>query len=206
MKAVFLDRDGTIIRELKKDLTETSQVRLYHKVSVALKILQQNGYKLIIITNQSLIARGLIQESKLNHIHEYLKKLLAKKRIKIDSIYYCPHHPEGIIKRYRKICNCRKPQTGLLRKAMRDFNIEPSQSFFIGDSLRDMQAAKKAGIKFILVLTGYGKKTLREISKKVPVRNRPSVTSGQVAANLLKASQWIISQLPTSIRAIAPQK
>ncbi|MFH0888821.1 MAG: HAD family hydrolase [Planctomycetota bacterium] len=206
MKAVFLDRDGTIIRELKKDLTETSQVRLYHKVSVALKILQQNGYKLIIITNQSLIARGLIQESKLNHIHGYLKKLLAKKRIKIDSIYYCPHHPEGIIKRYRKICNCRKPQTGLLRKAMKDFNIEPSQSFFIGDSLRDMQAAKKAGIKFILVLTGYGKKTLREIIKKVPVRNRPSVTSGQVAANLLKASQWIISQLPTSVRAVATQK
>ncbi|MFH1231293.1 MAG: HAD-IIIA family hydrolase [Planctomycetota bacterium] len=195
MKAVFLDRDGTIIRELKKGLTETSQIKLYHKVSVALKILQQNGYKLIVITNQSLVARGLIQESKLNYIHKYLKKLLAKKRIKIDGIYYCPHHPEGIIERYRKICSCRKPQAGLLKKAMRDFNIEPSQSFFIGDSLKDMQAAEKVGIKFILVLTGYGKRTLKEITKSIPVRTRLTGRQvGPVAANLLKASQWIISQ------------
>lgn len=185
MKAVFLDRDGTIIRKVKKDITKTSQLRLYHDASTALKILQQNGYKLIIITNQSLIARGLIPESKLNYIHKYLKKLLAKKRVKIDSIYYCPHHPEGIIKRYRRICNCRKPQAGLLRKAMGDFNIEPSQSFFIGDSLKDMQAAKKAGIKSILVLTGYGKKTSKDIKKSMSIH---------IAANLLKASQWIISQ------------
>ena len=86
---------------------------------------------------------------------------------------------------------------------MRDFNIEPSQSFFIGDSLRDMQAAEKAGIKFILVLTGYGKKTLREINKNVSGRTR---LAGQVAANLLKASQWIISQPPTFVGVVAPQK
>jgi D-glycero-D-manno-heptose 1,7-bisphosphate phosphatase len=201
MKAVFLDRDGTIIREVRKDLTKTSQLQLYHNVPVALKILQQNGYKLIIITNQSLIARGLIQEAELNYIHKYLKKLLAKKRIKIDGIYYCPHHPEGIIERYRKICNCRKPQAGLLRKAMRDFNIEPSQSFFIGDSLRDMEAAGKVGIKFVLVLTGYGKKTLKEISKSssVPITANPKgprldSLKWKPAANLLKASQWIITE------------
>jgi D,D-heptose 1,7-bisphosphate phosphatase len=186
MKAVFLDRDGTIIRELKKDLTETSQVELYDKVPLALKMLRQNGYKLIIITNQSLIARGLITEKKLNYIHQYLKNILKKKGIKIDGIYYCPHHPtKGVVKQYSKLCDCRKPQTGLLKKAIKDFNIKPKQSFFVGDSLRDLQAAQKAGIRFILVLTGYGKKTLKEINKK---------TSTCIAANLFKASQWINSQ------------
>jgi D,D-heptose 1,7-bisphosphate phosphatase len=186
MKAVFLDRDGTIIRELKRDLTEACQVKLYDKVPLALKILRQNGYKLIIITNQSLIARGLITEKKLNYIHRYLQNILKNKGIKIDGIYYCPHHPtKGVIKQYSKVCNCRKPQTGLLQKAIKDFNIKTDQSFFIGDSLRDLQAARKAGIKFILVLTGYGRKTLKEIGKK---------TSTCVASNLFKASQWINSQ------------
>jgi D-glycero-D-manno-heptose 1,7-bisphosphate phosphatase len=189
-KAVFLDRDGTIIREFHqggRDLTNISQVKLYHNVPRALKLLQQSGYKLIVITNQSLIARGIIPERQLMLIHQYLKKLLSKKGIKIDAIYYCPHHPtKGIIKRYSRICSCRKPQTGLIKKAIKDFHIDPKQSFFIGDTLRDKQAAEKMGIKFVLILTGYGRKTMREIDKKMSV-----LTIG----NLLKASKWIVSAL-----------
>ncbi|MDI6788080.1 MAG: HAD-IIIA family hydrolase, partial [Planctomycetota bacterium] len=171
----------TIIKE-KGDLTVISRLKLYHHIPAALKNLQKIGYKLIIITNQSLIARGLISEKKLNYIHLYLKKLLAKKGVRINGIYYCPHHPtKGVIKRYSKVCNCRKPEPGMVQKAVRDFNIDPKRSFFIGDSLRDLECARKTGVRFILVLTGVGKKTLKELSQK----------HSFIAGNLLKASKLV---------------
>ncbi len=182
-KAVFLDRDGTINYEIKGDLTRPAQLRLYHNVPEALKLLRKAGYKLIVVTNQSLIARGLIPESGLGLIHQRMKQLLVRHGVRIDGIYYCPHHPtRGTVKRFTKVCDCRKPEPGMLKKAISDFRVDPKQSFFIGDTLRDMGAAKKIGIRFILVLTGYGKKTLKELSGKKPVL---------ITGSLLKASKFI---------------
>jgi len=183
-KAVFLDRDGTLNYELNGDLTRPAQLRLYKNVPEALKLLSQAGYKLIVATNQSLIARGLIKEKGLALIHKKLTGLLAKKGVRLDRIYYCPHHPtRGIVKRLTKVCGCRKPEPGMLKMGIRDFRVDPKQSFFIGDTLRDMGAAKKMGIRFILLLTGYGRKTLKELNKK----SRPAF----IAGSLLKASKFI---------------
>lgn len=183
-KAVFLDRDGTLNYEIKGDLTRPAQLRLYKNVPEALKLLRQAGYKLIVVTNQSLIARGLIPESGLGLIHQRLKGLLDKKGVRLDRIYYCPHHPtRGTVKRFTKVCDCRKPEPGMLKQAIRDFRVDPKQSFFIGDTVRDMGAARKMGIKFILLLTGYGRATLKEIAKKEPAF---------ISGNLLKACKFIV--------------
>jgi len=183
-KAVFLDRDGTLNYEIKGDLTRPAQLRLYKNVPEALKLLRQAGYKLIVVTNQSLIARGLIPESGLDLIHQRMKQLLARQGVRIDGIYYCPHHPtRGTVRRFTKACDCRKPEPGMLKKAIRDFRVDPKQSFFIGDTRRDMGAARKMGIRFILLLTGYGRSTLKGIDKKSP----PAF----IAGSLLKASKLI---------------
>ncbi|MEW6026596.1 MAG: HAD family hydrolase [Planctomycetota bacterium] len=183
-KAVFLDRDGTLNYEIKGDLTRPSQLRLYKNVPRALRMLQEAGYKLIVVTNQSLIARGLIPEKGLHLIHKKLKGILAKYGVRLDAIYYCPHHPKrGVVRRFSKSCGCRKPEPGMLKNAIRDFRIDPKQSFFVGDTLRDMGAARKMRIRFILLLTGYGKKTLKEM------RGRPV----PVAGSLLKAGKYILN-------------
>jgi D-glycero-D-manno-heptose 1,7-bisphosphate phosphatase len=183
-KAVFLDRDGTLNYEIKGDLTRPAQLRLYKNVPEALKLLRQAGYKLIVVTNQSLIARGLIPEKGLGLIHHRLRKILARQGVRIDGIYYCPHHPiRGTVRRFTKACDCRKPEPGMLKRAIKDFRIDPKQSFFIGDTLRDMGAAQKMRIKFILLLTGYGRKTLKELNRKSP----PAL----IAGSLLKACKFI---------------
>jgi len=197
-KAVFLDRDGTINVEIKGDLSRPSQLRLYKNVPEALKLLRQAGYKLIVVTNQSLIARGLIPEKGLHLIHRKLKGLLAKKGVRLDRIYYCPHHPtKGTVKRFTKACDCRKPESGMLKWGIRDFRVDPKQSFFIGDTLRDMGAAKKIGIRFILLLTGYGRATLKGIDKKSPPSTAPKLRNGEgrpalIAGSLLKACKFIV--------------
>ncbi|MBI5778090.1 MAG: HAD family hydrolase [Planctomycetes bacterium] len=185
-KAVFLDRDGTLNYEIKGDLTRPAQLRLYKNVPEALKLLRQAGYKLIVVTNQSLIARGLIPETGLHLIHRKLKGLLAKNGVRLDGIYYCPHHPtRGTVKRFTKACDCRKPEPGMLKKAIRDFRVDPKQSFFIGDTRRDMGAARKMRIRFILLLTGYGRKTLKEINRKEPAF---------ISGSLLKACKFVVSE------------
>jgi D-glycero-D-manno-heptose 1,7-bisphosphate phosphatase len=187
-KAVFLDRDGTLNYEIKGDLTKPAQLRLYKNVPRALKMLRQAGYKLIVVTNQSLIARGLIPESGLDSIHQKLKSLLAKHGVRLDRIYYCPHHPTlGTVKKFSRACDCRKPEPGMLKKAIRTFRVDPKQSFFIGDTARDMGAAQKMRIKFILLRTGYGRKTLKGIDKKSP----PAL----IAGSLLKACKFITKTL-----------
>lgn len=187
-KAVFLDRDGTLNYEIKGDLTKPAQLRLYKNVPEALKLLRQAGYKLIVATNQSLIARGLIPEQGLKLIHKKLEKLLWRNGVRLDRIYYCPHHPTlGTVKRFSKSCDCRKPEPGMLKQAISDFRVDPKQSFFIGDTARDMGAARKAGVRFILLLTGYGKKTLKKADKKSP----PAL----IAGSLLKACKFITKTL-----------
>lgn len=156
-KAVFLDRDGVINREVD-NLKSLNQLRLLPQAASAIKKINKRGFLVIIITNQPVVARGWITENELQAIHQVLLSRLAKKGAKIDAIYYCPHHPNANVLIYRKVCADRKPGVGLVKKAAEKFKISLKNSFFIGDSTRDIQTAKNAGLKSILVKTGFGGK------------------------------------------------
>lgn len=156
-KFIFLDRDGVINIE-KKHLHKKSDMEIIPRSAEAIKILNDNDYKVIIITNQPVIARGLCTLEELEDIHKHMKNLMAKKGAKLDKIYFCPHHPkEGDNPIYTKECECRKPKAGMILKAQKDFNIgDLSECFMIGDKMSDIYAGQTAGCKTILVETGYG--------------------------------------------------
>lgn len=155
-KACFLDRDGVLIKEVNY-LSKPEQISFYSDTFSALRLLQKNGYKIFIITNQSGIARGYFPESTVKLIHNEINKQLQEHGLTINGYYYCPHYPESNVKKYSKDCNCRKPKPGLILKAAKEHSIDLTKSFFIGDKPSDLYAAKNAGCFSILVETGYGK-------------------------------------------------
>lgn len=141
-KAVFLDRDGVINRKRDDYVKNTSEFVILPDVSKAIKLLNENSYLAIIITNQSAINRGIITHDILAEIHELMKSEIGKYGAFVDAIYYCPHRPD-------ENCSCRKPKTGLIEKAISDHSISIDLSWFVGDSEIDMLAAAKIGIKAI---------------------------------------------------------
>jgi D,D-heptose 1,7-bisphosphate phosphatase len=156
--AVFLDRDGTI-NELAGLVSSPDQLRLLPGVPAALRDLKAAGALLVLITNQPVVARELVTEDQLEDIHVHLQKMLQAEGAELDAIYYCPHHPEthhseACNPKYRRECDCRKPEPGLIVTAGRDLNIELGASFFVGDSTRDIAAGAAAGCTTILVRTG----------------------------------------------------
>jgi D-glycero-D-manno-heptose 1,7-bisphosphate phosphatase len=153
-RGIFLDRDGTIIKE-KHYLKHISEIELIDGAVNALLLLQNMGFRLFIITNQSGIRRGYISEKQLNDIHKKLKNLLKKQGVIIDHTYYSPHLPHENSK-------TRKPATGLVKTAAQDYGIHLNGSYCIGDKKSDIKMGKNIGLKTILVLTGYGRKTVLE--------------------------------------------
>lgn len=151
-RAVFLDRDGTINREVD-NLRDLDQLRLLPGVARAIAHLNKMGYLVIVITNQPVVARGLITEEELDEIHAVIIRRLGSKNAKIDGIYYCPHHPNANVRKYRMNCKCRKPNTGLVRQAIKRFNINPSRSFMIGDTMPDIVMGKRARLTTMLIRT-----------------------------------------------------
>lgn len=149
-KAVFLDRDGTLNKD-RGFITSSEQLELIDGVAEAVKAINKSGYLAIVITNQPVIARGECSFETLQQIHDKLETELGKDGAYIDALYYCPHHPdsgfEGERIAYKGKCNCRKPATGLIEQAQKDFNIDISQSFMVGDSSRDTDCGKNAGCK-----------------------------------------------------------
>ena len=154
-KAIFLDRDGVINKD-HDYVCRIADFEFIPKAVEGLKKLQEVGYKLIIISNQSGIARDYYQEKDVKILHEYMLNELNKKSVQIDKIYYCPHHPSDGNGKYTTDCDCRKPKPGLIKKAVQEFNIDLKQSFFIGDKTADIQTGKNAGCATVLVKTGYG--------------------------------------------------
>ncbi|EIJ67346.1 D-glycero-beta-D-manno-heptose 1,7-bisphosphate 7-phosphatase [Pasteurella bettyae] len=152
-KAIFLDRDGTI----NIDHGYVYQIDDFEFIEgsiEALKELKQMGYLLVLVTNQSGIARGYYSEEQFLTLTEWMDWSLADREVDFDGIYYCPHHPEGKGE-YRQVCDCRKPQPGMLLQAIKDLKIDPSQSFMVGDKIEDLQAGNSAHIKYkVLVKTG----------------------------------------------------
>jgi len=141
--AVFVDRDGTICKDVHY-MSDPSQFELLPGVAEGISFLNSLGLKVIVVTNQSGITRGYFTEEDLHKIHQRMIQVLSEKGAKLDNIYYCPHHPDDG-------CECRKPRVGLLLRASRDFNLELSECFMIGDRALDIQAGKNAGCTTILV-------------------------------------------------------
>jgi len=154
-KAVFLDRDGTINKEVNYLYKPEEFVFIPGAVD-AIKIFRKFGYKIIVITNQAGVARGYYKEIDIKALHKYIDNILKADDTYIDAYYYCPHHPEGIIKDYKKVCECRKPGIGMIKQAAISFDIDLSKSIIIGDKEIDVQTGKNAGIgKCVLVRSGH---------------------------------------------------
>ena len=146
-KAFFLDRDGVLINDVGY-LDDIKKIRFLSSTFKTLRLLVQKNFKLIIITNQSVVGRGIITEEYLARIHYNIKKKLREKKIKISGIYYCPHHPKHGIGKYKKKCKCRKPGNLLINRAVKEHKIDKKKSFFIGDKFSDKGCATKSKIKF----------------------------------------------------------
>jgi len=154
-QAVFLDRDGTINTEVGY-LNHPDQLELIPRSALAIKLLNEAGFKTVVITNQAGIAKGLLQETLLPEIHQRLSMLLDKEGARIDRFYYCPHHPEAAVEQYRIDCQCRKPFPGLVLQAAAELGIDATRSYVIGDKSCDIELAHNVGARAIMVMTGYG--------------------------------------------------
>jgi histidinol-phosphate phosphatase family protein len=156
-RAVFLDRDGTLIPD-KDCLRNADELELLPDVAEAVHELNHNGWRTVVVTNQPVIAKGFCDETELQNIHNKMETLLGREHAFLDRIYFCPHHPEkgfpGERAELKIDCDCRKPKIGMIQKAVADLNIDLKQSWLIGDTTTDLQTAKNAGLKSILVRTG----------------------------------------------------
>lgn len=164
-KVIFLDRDGTINVE-KSYLHKWEDFEFEKNVIDGLKELKKMGYEFIVVTNQSGIARGYYSEDDLKALNNEMVKELKKHDIDILECYYCPHHPEKGLNQYKKNCDCRKPNPGMLLEGIKKYNVDIENSFMIGDKKSDLEAGKKAGLKSILILTGYGKNIEDDVKKE----------------------------------------
>ncbi len=166
-KAIFLDRDGVIIRQVEL-LTQISKVKILSKVAEAIKTFNKLGFLVIIHSNQPVIARGIVTEKGIERMNEFIRKKLEKKGAHIDAFYICPHHPNATLKKYRMRCRCRKPGAGMLFRGLKDFKIDPKKSFVIGDSIIDVVAGHRAKIRTILVKSGPGHARLDKMYSEKP--------------------------------------
>ncbi len=192
-KAVFLDRDGTIIEE-RGYLNHPDALELIPGAADGITLLNKVGLKAIVISNQSGVARGYFPEELLDRLHDKMQALLAEQGARVDAIYYCPHHPCIGNPPYRKDCECRKPKIGMLQAAALDLSIDIRGSYLIGDKISDMKTAANAGCTPVLVLTGYGKGEW-EFN-----RTRLDAAPAYLAENLLDAANWIANDFKNSAR------
>lgn len=151
--ALFLDRDGTLVHPAHYP-SRPEQLRLYDGIGAELCLIQRMGLRLVVITNQSGIARGYFTEADLQRMHEHLVAELAKQDVHLDGIYHCPHHVNGVIPKLAVRCYCRKPQPGMLLEAAADLDLDLEHSWFVGDILDDVEAGNRAGCRTILVDLG----------------------------------------------------
>jgi D-glycero-D-manno-heptose 1,7-bisphosphate phosphatase len=153
--AAFLDRDGTIIRQVEL-MHEVSQMRLLPGAAAAIRILNQKGILVVVVTNQPVVARGVASEQEVKQIHIELNRRLRAKGAHIDAFYFCPHHPNATLQQHRAVCKCRKPEPGMILLAAEEHGVDLSRSVMIGDTTQDIVAGSRAGVRTILVRTGHG--------------------------------------------------
>lgn len=186
--AVFLDRDGVLVDELGF-LLDPELLRLYPGVPAAVRALNLRGLAAVVVTNQSAVARGLIDEPQLALIHGRLGELLAQGGAHLEGIFHCPHHPDHGEEPFRRVCDCRKPAPGLLLRAARLLDLDLGASWIVGDSARDLEAGAAAGVRGILVATGKG---TREHARLLAAGRAPQVfvpDLGAAVAHILAAHE-----------------
>ena len=184
--AIFLDRDGTINEDIGY-VSSPDELVLYPYAAEAVRLINAAGWKTIVITNQSGVARRLYDEAMLARIHGRLIEELERNGARIDGIYYCPHHPRIGDARYRRDCDCRKPGPGMLHQAAREHQIDLGASYVVGDKASDINLATNAGALGVLVLTGYGRESLAD-SERWPCS--PAI----IADDLLDAVNQILAR------------
>ena len=182
---VFIDRDGTINID-GGYINDPDNFIMYPYASQAVRMLNVNGFLAVVITNQSGLARGFFTEEVMNNIHEKMNNIFKMQGAYIDGLYFCPHDPNAKIEKYKAVCKCRKPETGLIENAIKDLPIDTNRMYFIGDKHSDIMAGHKSGCKTIMVKTGYGKGDLLHKSSKWEVK------PDKVCDNLLKAVKIIL--------------
>ncbi|MDX1764468.1 MAG: HAD family hydrolase [bacterium] len=183
--AVFLDRDGTINEEVGYLHTPDGLALIPGSADGVIRI-NQSGMAAVVITNQSGVARGFLDETALQAIHDRLKAELEKAGARVDAIYVCPHHPEGKIPQYTRLCDCRKPAAALVHQAALELGLDLAASYMVGDHINDIALAHGCGMRSVLVLTGHGEEERRSIGptdRSVP---------NHVASNLEAAVDWIL--------------
>lgn len=185
--AVFFDRDGTLNEDVGY-LDRLERLHLYPYVTEAMRVVSRAGYRIVIVTSQAGIALGFVDEPTVQRIHTHIVERMAEAGVRVDGVYYCPHHPNAKVERYRVTCDCAKPKPGLVLQAARDLDLDLPRSFVVGDRWRDLQMGQAAGTRGILVRTGYG-----ETEAGAP----PSGARAEaVVANAMEAASWIVRHAP----------
>jgi D,D-heptose 1,7-bisphosphate phosphatase len=148
--AIFLDKDGTLIHDVPYNV-DLDKIRLCAGVADGVERLHQAGFRLVVVTNQSGVARGYFEEAAIAPVEQHLRQLL---QVPIAGFYYCPHHPDGVVADYAIRCNCRKPKPGMLLQATADLGIDLDRSWLVGDILNDVEAGRRAGCRTVLIDNG----------------------------------------------------
>jgi len=167
-KAVFLDRDGTVNVE-KNYLVDPAQLELIPGAAEAIASLKAAGFLVVVVTNQSGVARGYFGPESVHRLHDALQERLASRGARIDAFYLCPHHPTSGKGEYLRDCDCRKGKPGMLLQAARDLDIDLRASFMVGDKLADLEAGLAAGCRALMVRTGYGAAEAHRVPAGTPV-------------------------------------
>jgi D-glycero-D-manno-heptose 1,7-bisphosphate phosphatase len=183
--AAFLDRDGTLIEEVGY-LDRPGRVALYPFAAVAIRALNRAGIRVVIVSNQSGVARGFFDDAVVDDVHRHIADLLALGGARVDAYYYCPHHPQGCVPKYAVRCECRKPGRALVDRAVKEFGVDPARSFTVGDRWVDVGLARAVGARGVLVRTGYGADEER--------RPPPGMNADAVVNNLVEAVSWILAR------------
>ena len=185
--AVFIDRDGTV-NEQRGYINHINRFIILPGAGRAISLLNKHNWIVVVTSNQSGVARGYFPIELVDEIHELMKRELAKDNAYVDEVYFCPHHPDGAVREYRKECSCRKPNIGLIEKARSQFDIDMDRSYVIGDRWLDIAFAHNAHLPGILVLTGYG---IGDLTYLVPHKE---IQPTYVARDLLEAVYWLLGQ------------
>ena len=185
--AVFLDRDGTINEQMGY-VNHLSRFQLLPGVARAIRSLHEAGLPVVVVTNQSGLARGYFPESLLDQVHAELHRLLAEEGAHLDGLYVCPHHPEARDERFRLDCDCRKPRPGLLERAAAELGLDLGRSYMVGDRWSDLRCGAAVGATTVLVLTGYGR------GDAAYVGPGQTVQPDHVAEDLEAAARWILDR------------
>ena len=190
LAAVFLDRDGTLIEDVGY-IGRVDQVTVYPWTIRSIIAFNRASLPVVVVTNQSGVARGYFDEAAVEEVHRHLTKVVEAGGARIDAYYYCPHHPKGAVEAYTRQCDCRKPGRGMIDRASADLGLDPTLSYVVGDKWVDVALARAIGAKGLLVRTGYG---AAEES-----RPRPEITADAVVDHLGEASHWILNDLQSTI-------